>query len=303
MSGSDSSSSSRPFGTAPDRSAVRSVLDWLRTRRRPRNGEALRDTIEELIEEREDPGAEIEPDERVLIKNILNLHDQTVEDVMLPRADIVAIDAGTSLQETVATMVKAGHSRCPVYRGTLDDTVGMIHIKDILPFLTMTEPSFDLAANVRRVLFAAPSMRVLDLLLQMRNTHIHMALAVDEYGGIDGLVTIEDLVEEIVGDIEDEHDEPDLPMIVARDDGTLIADARVTIEEFEHLAGPILDAEEREELNTLGGLVFSLAGRVPGRGELIAHPSGVEFEVADADPRRIRRLRIRNLSSPPKGID
>jgi CBS domain containing-hemolysin-like protein len=303
MSEGDSSSSSRPFGATPDRSVVRDVLDRLRTWRRPRNGEALRDTIEELIEEREDPEAQIQPDERVLIKNILNLHDQTVEDVMLPRADIVAIDAETSLQETVAIMVKAGHSRCPVYRGTLDDTVGMIHIKDILPFLTMAEPSFDLAASVRRVLFAAPSMRVLDLLLQMRNTHIHMALAVDEYGGIDGLVTIEDLVEEIVGDIEDEHDEPDLPTIAVRDDGSLTADARVTIEEFEELAGPLLDAEEREELDTLGGLVFALAGRVPGRGELIAHPSGAEFEIVDADPRRIRRLRIRTLPSPPQALD
>jgi magnesium and cobalt transporter len=302
MSESDSSGSSRPISAA-DRSAVRGILDWLRTRRRPRNGEALRDTIEELIEDREDPEAEIQPDERVLIKNILNLHDLTVEDVMLPRADIMALDAETSLQETVAIMGKGGHSRCPVYRGTLDDTIGMIHIKDILPFLTMAEPSFDLAANVRRVLFAAPSMGVLELLLQMRNTHIHMALAVDEYGGIDGLVTIEDLVEEIVGDIEDEHDEPDLATIAVSDDGTLIADARVTIEEFENLAGPLLDAEEREELDTLGGLVFSLAGRVPGRGELIAHPSGAEFEIVDADPRRIRRLRIRNLPMPPRAID
>ncbi len=297
MSDSNGNGSSRSLGAPSGRPGGRGVLGWLRTRRRRRNGEALRDTIEELIEEREDPEALIDPDERALIKNILNLHDQTVEDVMLPRADIVAIEAGTLLNDTVAIMVKAGHSRCPVYRGTLDDAIGMIHIKDILPFLNMAEPSFDLAANVRRVLFAAPSMRVLDLLLQMRNTHIHMALAVDEYGGIDGLVTIEDLVEEIVGDIEDEHDEPDLPTIAARDDGTLIADARVTIEEFEDLAGRLLDAEEREELDTLGGLVFALAGRIPGRGELIVHPSGVEFEIVDADPRRIRRLRIRNL--PP----
>ncbi|MCP4330479.1 MAG: HlyC/CorC family transporter [Alphaproteobacteria bacterium] len=303
MSDGDSSSISRSNGTVHDSSIVQTILEWLRLRRRSRNGEAWRDTIEELIDEREGPQADIEPDERVLIKNILNLHDLTVEDVMWPRTDIVAIDADTSLQETVAIMVKAGHSRCPVYRGVLDDTIGMIHIKDIVPFLTTAELDFNLAKCVRRVLFAAPSMRVLDLLLQMRNNHIHMALVVDEYGGIDGLVTIEDLVEEIVGDIEDEHDDPDVPLISVGSDETITADARITIEEFENLAGAVLNEEEREELDTLGGLVFSLAGRVPGRGELIAHPSGLEFEIVDADPRRIRRLRIRNLSAAKQTVD
>jgi magnesium and cobalt transporter len=303
MSEGDSTTPLRTGTSAQDHSIVRTLADWLRARRRSRNGEALRETLEELIEEREDSDADIEPDERVLIKNILNLHDQTVEDVMWPRTDIVAVDAKAPLEDIVATMVSAGHSRCPVYRGTLDDTIGMVHIKDILPFLTGAGSDFKLSRIVRRILFAAPSMRVLDLLLQMRNTHIHMALVVDEYGGVDGLLTIEDLVEEIVGDIADEHDEPEAPMITESDDGSLVADARVTIEEFEELSGPIFEPNEREELDTLGGLVFSLAGRVPSRGELIAHPSGVEFEVVDADPRRIRRLRIRNLPTMPRPGD
>ncbi len=298
MTDADSSSSSGRSTAASQDSVFRHLREWLRGGRRGRNGEALRDTIEELIEEREHPESDIQPDERVLIKNILNLHELALEDVMVPRADIIAVDAGATLDGTVATMVKAGHSRCPVYRGTLDDTIGMVHIKDVLPFLAGARTDFDLAAIVRRIHFAAPSMRVLDLLLLMRNTHIHMALVVDEYGGIDGLVTIEDLVEEIVGDIEDEHDEPEAPMLLERPDGRLIADARLPIEEFEERAGPILDEEEREEIDTLGGLVFSLAGRVPSRGELIRHPSGIEFEIVDADPRRIRRLRVRN--APPR---
>jgi CBS domain containing-hemolysin-like protein len=160
---------------------------------------------------------------------------------------------------------------------------------------------FDLRAILRRVLFVAPSMRVLDLLLEMRRTRLHMALVVDEFGGVDGLVTIEDLVEEIVGEIEDEHDVDEGPKLVPSSDGTLLADARATIEEFEQRVGAVLSAEERSGIDTLGGLVFALAGRVPNRGELVSHPSGLEFEVLDADPRRVKRVRVRNI--PPKPAD
>ncbi|HAE00791.1 MAG TPA: magnesium/cobalt efflux protein, partial [Rhodospirillaceae bacterium] len=187
------------------------------------------------------------------------------------------------------------HSRYPVHRDSLDDVLGMVHIKDVLAATTEPKENFSVRAVMRKVLFVAPSMRVLDLLLQMRMNRLHMALVVDEYGGIDGLVTIEDLVEEIVGEIEDEHDIDRGPKIEHKPDGTWIADARLDIEDLEKRLGPILTDEERQEdIDTVGGLVFTLAGRVPIRGELIPHEeSGLEFEVLEADPRRIKRVRLR----------
>jgi CBS domain containing-hemolysin-like protein len=194
-------------------------------------------------------------------------------------------------------MSEEAHSRIPVYRGTLDDIAGMVHIKDVLACWTR-EQKVTLNEIVRSVLFVAPSMPILELLLQMRVSRVHLALVVDEFGGIDGMVTIEDLVEEIVGEIEDEHDDDDTPRIMQHGDGTLVADARVPIKDFEDRVGEILTEQEREEdIDTLGGLVFFLAGRVPVRGEVVRHGSGVEFEVLDADPRRIRRLRVCQLPS------
>ncbi len=284
-----------------DRSLV-GLWQWLRGLFRARNGDALRETIEEIIEEigetevEDAEGPPISNDERIMLANILKQRHSTAYDVMVPRADIVSVDAETDLDELLDVMSKAGHSRLPVYRGTLDDVLGLVHIKDVLPCAAAPE-NFDLPAIMRKVLIIAPSMRVLDLLLEMRLSRTHMALVVDEFGGIDGLITIEDLVEEIIGEIEDEHDVVDGPKLVFRADGSLIADARAMVEEFEELVGPVLSDEEREEdIDTLGGLVFSLAGRVPTRGELLVHePSGVSFEVLQADPRRIKRLRVRNL--------
>ena len=262
-----------------------------------RNGEgSARDTLEELIEERDDSEVPIDQDERTLLANILELRGSTVRDVMVPRADIVAIDAEARLAEVIQAMTLAGHSRLPVYRETLDDAVGMVHIKDVLAWRGQ-DSAFALTKIVRKVLFVAPSMQVLELLLEMRVKRSHMALVVDEFGGVDGLITIEDLVEEIVGEIEDEHDRSLEPRLIERTDGTLDADARVTVETLEARVGPFLSGEEREDVDTLGGLVFSLTGRVPIRGELVGHPSGLEFEVLEADPRRIKRLRIRNV--PP----
>jgi CBS domain containing-hemolysin-like protein len=220
---------------------------------------------------------------------------------MVPRADIVAVDLETPLEELIDVMSRAGHSRLPVYRDTLDEVVGIVHIKDLLHHMRERKETstFDLVDLVRRILVVAPSMRVLDLLLEMRLSRVHMALVVDEFGGIDGLVTIEDLVEEIVGEIEDEHDVAVGPKLIERPDGSLIADARTTIEEFEERVGPVLSDEEREEdIDTLGGLLFTLAGRVPDRGELVEHPpSGITFEVLEADPRRVKRLRVRNVTA------
>ena len=270
----------------------------LRSLRRTRGGdENIRDTLEELIERREDSEAPISATESVLIENVLRLRDLTVEDVAVPRADIAAVEAETSIHDVIATMGSTHHSRLPVYRKELDDVIGMVHIKDVLPLAAREDPP-PLAEITHEVLFVSPSMRVLDLLMQMRLKRIHMALVVDEYGGIDGLVTIENLVEEIVGEIQDEHEIAETPKITARPDGTLVADARVSLDDFEELVGPVFTEEEREDIDTLGGLVFSLVGRVPTRGELIAHSSGIEFEVLEGDPRRLKKLRVRKLPRP-----
>ena len=272
-------------------SLARSLRDWFRRLTGPGNGEnTARDVLDELIEEREE--IPLDDDERVLLANILELRDRTIHDVMVPRADIVAVEAGTSLERVIDAITKEGHSRLPVYRETLDDAIGMIHIKDVLPWRGV-DRAFSLAEILRQILFVSPSMQVPELLLEMRVKRSHMALVVDEFGGVDGLVTIEDLVEEIVGEIEDEHDQDDEPDLNKRPDGTLDADARATIEALEDIVGRFVNDEERQDIETIGGLVFLLVGRVPIRGELIAHPSGLEFEILDADPRHIKRVRVR----------
>jgi magnesium and cobalt transporter len=281
-----------------DRSFAR-LRNFLRLIRRPRNGESVRETIDEMIEE---PAAE-DPDplsghERVLIGNILKVHDQTAADVMVPRVDIVALDLETPFPEVVKFIAEQGHSRVPIYRETLDDVIGFVHVKDVLgPVAERRETK--LAPLLRKVLFVAPSVPILDLLVQMRQARTHIAMVVDEFGGIDGLVTIEDLIEEIVGEIEDEHDVTVGPSLVERADGSLIADARTPIELLEEHSGtPLRKVGDQEEVDTLGGLVSSLAGRVPKRGEVIVHPAGLEFEVLDADPRRLKRLRVRSVPGP-----
>ena len=296
MNESPGSRSPRENG-AYDDSLVGTLRGWFKALRRGKTGESVRDAIEELFEEREEAEIPIDEHERLLLGNILRLRDLTAYDIMVPRADIAAVDAKAKLEELIELVNSKGHSRYPVYRGTLDDAVGLVHIKDVL-MLVASGKAFTLQRIVRKVLYVAPSIRVLDLLLEMRLKRTHMALVVDEYGGIDGLVTVEDLVEQIVGEIEDEHDRDNEPDYVERPDGVIEADARMPLEDFEARVGPLLDEEDREDIDTLGGLVFFLAGRVPSRGELIAHPSGLEFEVVDADPRRIKRLRIRNLPKP-----
>ncbi len=266
---------------------------WLRTVLGGRDDATLRATIEELIEEQDNGEGSLGAGERALLANILKLRDRTVDDVMVPRADIVAVEVDTPFPALVQRMAEEAHSRMPVFRETLDDVVGMVHIKDVLTAMANRKP-VELKDIVRDLTIVAPSMPVVDLLVQMRQKRQHMALVVDEFGGIDGLVTIEDLVEEIVGEIEDEHDEEATPHFVERPDGSIIADARVSIEDFEDRVGTFLTEDEREDIDTLGGLVVSLAGRVPGRGETLVHPSGLEFEIVDADPRRLKRLRVRS---------
>jgi CBS domain containing-hemolysin-like protein len=270
-----------------------------------RREESLRDRVEELIEaESEAPGEEtngrtLDPHERALLSNVLKLRGATAYDVMLPRADIIALPADLSFDQALDFIKREGHSRYPVYAGQLDDVVGMVHIKDIIAQLGRSE-DFSLRAVLRKPLLVVPSVPVLDLLLRMRQERMHMALVVDEYGGIDGIITIEDLVETIVGDISDEHDELAAPQMTERAEGVLELDARTPVEAFEKRMGQVLTEEERAaDIDTVGGLVFTLAGRVPARGEIFSHSSGLEFRVLDADARRIRRLRVRR--PPPMG--
>ncbi|MDE1930468.1 MAG: HlyC/CorC family transporter [Alphaproteobacteria bacterium] len=255
---------------------------------------SLRDELEELIEEHGE-SLPIDPEERALLTNILRLHEVMAADIMVPRVDIVALPVDMPFAEAAKQMAAHGHSRLPLYRDTLDDVVGVLHIKDLLPHVAAGTP-VALDQIARKALFATPTLPVLELLKQMRASRIHLALVVDEFGGVDGLITIEDVIEEIVGEIEDEHDEIARPRVVARPDGTLIADARAPLSELAaRVKAPLLPPDRAEGIDTLGGLVFALAGRVPGRGEVIPHPAGFSLEVLEADPRRVKRLRIKGL--------
>jgi CBS domain containing-hemolysin-like protein len=247
--------------------------------------------------------------ERTMLRRILRFGSLTIEDVMVPRADIIAVDETTTVGELMHVFREAEHSRLPVYHETLDDPRGMIHIRDLMSWITTQAETGDTAAldlkkvNLKRtvgaltitreLLYVPASMSVLDLLLKMQKTQLHLALVVDEYGGTDGLVSIEDLIEEVVGEIADEHDVEEKPLFRTDPRLGLVADARLPIEELEkHLGIALVSDEQEEDIDTLGGLAFSIAGRIPARGERVRHPSGIEFEVLEADRRRIKALRI-----------
>jgi CBS domain containing-hemolysin-like protein len=223
----------------------------------------------------------------------------TVGDVMTPRADITAVELSTPFEALVAAFAESEHSRLPVYKDTLDDPVGVAHLKDV--FRLMADPGRAAAAEEpilprlkRATLYVPPSMRAADLLVRMQTSRIHMAMVIDEFGGVDGVVTLEDVIEAVVGEIDDEHDEATATQIVARAGGVFEADGRAPLEVLETALGqPLSDPELEEDIETAAGLVTALAGRVPQRGEVISHPSGLEFEITDADPRRVKRLRIR----------
>ena len=265
----------------------------------------LRELIESALERSKSDT--LRPQERNMMRRILRFGDLTVEDVMVPRADIVAVDDSVSIEELMRVFRDAEHSRLPVYHETLDDPRGMIHIRDLMSWITeqangddkLGLGKVDLKRSIgsikiaRELIYVPASMSVLDLLLKMQSMQLHLALVVDEYGGTDGLVSIEDLVEEIVGEIADEHDVEDEPFIHVDPRLGLVCDARTPVEDLEeHLKIDLLSDKDEEDVDTLGGVVFSITGRIPARGELVPHPSGIEFEVLDADPRRIKRLRI-----------
>jgi CBS domain containing-hemolysin-like protein len=290
---------------------------------------ATRETFADAIEE--DSAESFSQQERTMLRNVLRLGEVRVVDVMVPRADIVSVEGAASLADLLRLFRTAGHSRLPVYGETLDDPKGMIHIRDFLDFLAgkaeagskakrrgsakgvktrngdnQPLPAFDMdlgavdlsapitsAKLVRTVLYVPPSMPALDLLLRMQTTRTHMALVIDEYGGTDGLVSMEDVVEVIVGEIDDEHDEAEADMVLPLGKGVFVIDARADLDAVEEALGVDFDDfSAADEVDTLGGYVATLAGRVPVRGEIVAGPDGIEFEVTDADPRRIKRLRV-----------
>jgi CBS domain containing-hemolysin-like protein len=260
----------------------------------------------QLLRERAQSGETIERTQKDMIVKAASFDRLSVRDVMVPRADITAVDLEMTLGEVARMFEEHQHSRMPVYAENLDTPVGFVHVKDILSLLI---PDEDGAAKAkldelvlsrlkRDLLYVPISMKLPNLLLQMRAKRCHMALVIDEYGGTDGLVTIEDLVEEIIGDIDDEHDDLNQDLIVDTGNGVWEADARVELDDFSARAGVDFALEDMEDdIDTLGGLVFALAGRVPPRGEILHHPTGYDFEVIDADPRRIKRVRIRSAKA------
>jgi CBS domain containing-hemolysin-like protein len=291
---------------------------------KPRD-KGLREDLESVIEthEAQNPGEELGVETKSMMRNLIAFSDLRVDDVMVPRADILAIEDTATMRELLLKFNEANHSRLPVYRDTLDDVVGMIHVKDFMRWMTVkgaksrtktklssiSVSATDLSLTVkqtglyREVLFVPPSMPAADLLLKMQADHMHLAIVIDEYGGSDGLVSIEDLVEEIVGDISDEHDTDEEKLIKRQDENTYVADARVQISEVDKLLGvDLLSDEEEDEADTLGGLIFEMAGRLPARGEIIKHPSGVEFEILQSDPRRVKRIRI-HVKKPTLNTD
>jgi len=254
----------------------------------------LRAEIEEAIDEAEESGpiaGDLSPTERQMLRNLLHFGEQTAGDIAVTRGDIMAVPSDISFDELVRAFSDAGHSRLPVYGESLDEVVGMVHIKDV--FMANVDPARDrsLAALMREPLFVPESMGVIELLARMRSQRVHLAIIVDEFGGTEGLVTIEDVVEEIVGEIEDEHDEAERGMLTMLDDGLWEADARLELEELAQTVDPRLSSKE-DEVDTLGGLVFLLAGHIPARGECVTHPSGWKLEAIDSDPRKIIRVRL-----------
>lgn len=287
-------------------------------RLKPSAQSELKDVLEAIT-----PGeSEFSPEESRMLKNIIALRNRRVGDVMVPRADIISVQQDITLGELIRVFENAGHSRLVVYNDTLDDPIGMVHIRDLIAYMTahaQVDPeknikrkkplpanldlkTINLAAPlstaklVREILFVPPSMRAIDLLARMQASHIHLALVIDEYGGTDGLCSIEDVVEQIVGEISDEHDEDETVDIVHQPDGSYVADARAKLEDLAGIVGHDLDlGDAAEEVDTLGGYIVTRAGRLPLRGELIPGPGLYEFEVLDADPRRIKRVRIVRL--------
>jgi magnesium and cobalt transporter len=233
-------------------------------------------------------------EEQSILHNVIGLSDSKVSDVMIPRTDIIAVENTISIGELKQVIIDKEHTRIPIYKGSLDNVIGFVHIKDLLPLFDKNE--FDINNVLREILYIPPSMKTLDLLIKMRAKRVHMALVLDEYGGTDGLVTMEDLMEEIVGEIEDEHDDFEEDEIKVIDSNTLEINARISVELLERRLGVrLMPDEEDEDFDTVGGLIFFMLGHVPEVGEVVKHSSGYHFEVLEADPRRVKKIMVRKV--------
>jgi CBS domain containing-hemolysin-like protein len=273
----------------------------------PEHEPSLRDQIEEAIEEHAGDTAEQEDDlshaEREMLRNILHFGERTVGDIGVPRRDIVAVPETIGFADLVARFVEAEHSRLPVYHEDLDHVVGMIHVKDVFRIIATDTPTpASVEGLIRQPRYVPSSMRIIDLLAEMRETRTHLAIVLNEYSGTDGLVTIEDLVEEIVGKIEDEHDEAEEELLVALGDSIWAADARAELHDVAKLIDPRL-AEIDDDVETLGGLASALAGHVPQAGEIVEHPSGWRLEICEADERRVRKMLLHPPMMAPEPQD
>ncbi len=305
-------------GNSSDTSPPRKSNFWrkLKARLLGISDRGLRESLEGAIKihAAQNPGETFGQEAQSMMLSIIEFSGLRVDGAMVPRVDIVAIEDQATMRELMQRFIEAGHSRLPVYRDSLDEITGMVHVKDFMGWMTakgakrktaksektgLSIAASHLSMTVRQsglhreVLFVPPSMPAPDLLVKMQASHIHLAIVIDEYGGTDGLISIEDLMEEIVGDISDEHDTDEDSLIKPAGDGVYVADGRVDIARVEELLGvDLLSDEDVETADTLAGLVFKMAGRVPARGEIIRHDSGLEFEILESDPRRVKRLRI-----------
>lgn len=323
QSGASSATSAEPQPTTngvPSEERAEGWLDKLRAIVGLKSGLSLRDDLEQALANEETADA-FAPEERAMLSSILRLRDMRVEEIMVPRADIEAVDIHTPLEQLLQEFQESGHSRMPVYCETLDDPRGMVHIKDVMNYVVRAASTANGAEHsntgsnsavgaldlkqvdlsrplsqldlIRTILFVPPSMPATSLLAKMQASHTQVALVIDEYGGTDGLVSLEDIVEIVVGEIEDEHDDAEGPMIVAEGEGSFLANGRADLDEVGAMIGQdFARTDEQEDVDTIGGLIISLLGRIPGRGELVPGPGGYEFEILDVDPRRIKRLRI-----------
>ena len=260
---------------------------------------SLKQSIETVLDSDLKDAEGISKHERLMLLNILKINDIRSSDIMIPRADIGAVEVNDSFEKVLEVFIKEAHSRVPVYDKNLDNIIGMVHIKDLVNFQNQKRSETNFLRDLKRdILEIPPSMPVLDLLLKMQMTRLHMGIVIDEYGCTDGLITIEDVIEEITGEIEDEHDEKNLPMLIKSSANTYEASARVSIDELQNVINiEFIVSNENEDIDTLGGLIFAIAGRVPQRGEIIQHDSGTTFEIKDADPMKIKSVKV---STPKK---
>jgi CBS domain containing-hemolysin-like protein len=310
----------KPFESKPG------ILQKLK--RRFLHNSDLRESLETVIQHHAAETGEpaMAEDARSMLGNLLGFSTLRVDDLMVPRADITALDETATMADLLATFTDANHSRLPLYRETLDDVVGMIHVKDFLGWMAsrgkgkktksavsaLSLPASELSSTIkshnaliRDVLYVPPSMPASDLLVKMKTSHIHLAVVVDEYGGSDGLVSFEDLVEAIVGDIADEHDSDEAEELIRKQaENIYVADARISISTLDQMFGvDLLTAEDEDEADTLGGLIFEISGRVPSRGEIIKHDCGIEFEIMEIDPRRVKKVRLHIKKPADSGED